>query len=114
VGPSLKKNAIYDILHGGPLWLDRESELQYIHTYQFAALILQLLNLGITNKIFNLSATGVVKISEAMKWAERNIPVQSNSPRIRCELNLSKVSAYVNLPDTRSTVRKFMESAANV
>jgi len=114
VGPSLKKNAIYDILHGGPLWLDPESELQYIHTHQFAALILQLLDLGIKNEIFNLSATGVVKLSEAMKWAERNIPVQSNSPRVRCELNLSKVSAYVDLPDTRSTVRKFVESPSNV
>jgi len=55
-----------------------------------------------------------VKLSEAMKWAERNIPVQSNSPRVRCELNLSKVSAYVDLPDTRSTVRKFVESPSNV
>src|SRR5262249_37848750 len=32
VGPGLRKNAIYDILHGGTLYLDPASELQFLHT----------------------------------------------------------------------------------
>ena len=38
----MRKNAIYDILHGGPLWLDPQSELQYIHTGLMAAILLHI------------------------------------------------------------------------
>jgi nucleoside-diphosphate-sugar epimerase len=110
VGPLMKKNAIYDILHGEALWLHAESELQYIHTDNSAAIVFQLIDLGIRNEIFNLSAMGVVKLFEVMQWTGRHISARIDSPRIRCELDLSKVSAFVNLPDTRSTVRQYIDS----
>jgi len=46
VGPGLKKNAIYDILHGGPLYLDPASELQYLHTARAAEIAFRLLDGG--------------------------------------------------------------------
>lgn len=112
VGPLMKKNAIYDILHGGPLWLDKESELQYIHTDQAASAVFHLLKSGIVNQVFNLSAKGVVRLSDVVQWAGGAVVVKENSPRIRCELNLDRISACMDLPNSSAVVRRFVESFA--
>jgi nucleoside-diphosphate-sugar epimerase len=108
VGPLMKKNPIYDILHGGPLWLAPESELQYIHTDQAAKIIMDLADRGITKEILNVCGAGVVRLSNVMQWAKREVPIHSGSPRFRCELDLAKASALVDLPTSESVVREFV------
>jgi nucleoside-diphosphate-sugar epimerase len=114
VGPFMKKNAIYDILHGGPLWLHADSELQYIHTEQAAAMVLQLVDRDIVNEVFNLSATGTVKLSEVIHWTKSSVSANPDSPRFRCELNLAKISGHLTLPETSSVVREFVASCPNL
>lgn len=112
VGPGLKKNAIFDILGGGRMWLDPESELQFLGTDDCARIVLDLLGDGPHNEIFNLCGRGVVKLSEAMKWAhQQTIAVQPASPRVRYDVNIARISRLAAIPESSVTVRQFLEHA---
>jgi nucleoside-diphosphate-sugar epimerase len=111
VGPGLRKNAIYDILHGGPLWLDAGSELQYLNADAAASIALDLVAAGVSREVVNWSATGVVALRDVIALAGRDVPVQPGSPRIRCEINLEKLASWVPVPDTRATVTGFVRDA---
>lgn len=108
VGPGLRKNAIYDILAGGPLWVSAESELQFMHTDQAASIVLSIADSGIRNDVFNVCGRGVVRLREVMDWAGREVTVQPASPLVRYEVNIEKISALVEVPCTRSVVREFV------
>ncbi|MFQ5502423.1 MAG: NAD-dependent epimerase/dehydratase family protein, partial [Phycisphaerae bacterium] len=59
VGEGLKKNPIHDILHGGPLWLDPDSALQYIRTDTAAEAVWHLVEKGLSNEIVNICGNGL-------------------------------------------------------
>jgi len=110
IGPGLKKNAIYDILHGGPLFLDPASELQYLHADHAAAIIFRVLNSGVSREIFNLSGKGTVPLSEVADLVPGPIPLAPGSPCVRYEISLEKISALVDLPETRAHVLEFVRN----
>ncbi len=108
IGPGLKKNAIFDIIHGGPLFLDPASELQFLHTDRAAAIIFQVLDRGVRNDVLNLSGSGVARLSEVAALYPGDIPVNPGSPRVRYEMSLAKISQYVQPPETRAAVMAFV------
>ncbi|MCL2011661.1 MAG: NAD(P)-dependent oxidoreductase [Cystobacterineae bacterium] len=108
VGPGLKKNAIFDILNGGPLWLNPESELQFLHTDDSAQLIWSLYEQGVANTLLNVCGQGVLKLCEALDLWGRECWVQPDSRLVRYEVSTDKVSRYIQLPDSRSTVLNFI------
>jgi len=108
VGPGLKKNAIFDMLSGGPLWLNPESELQFLHTDDSARLIWSLYEQKVANTVFNVCGQGVVKLQEALEVAGRACTVQPDSRLVRYEVSTDKVSQHLRLPDSRSTVLRFI------
>ena len=108
VGPGLKKNAIFDILGGGSLWLDPESELQFLHTDDSARLIWSLHEQGLTNAVLNVCGQGVVKLREAIDLLGRNCSVNPGSRLVRYEVSVNKVNKYITLPDSRATVLHFI------
>lgn len=110
IGPGLKKNAIYDVLHGGPLFLDPASELQYLHTDRAAEIVFQVLEAGATQEVFNLCGKGTVRIAEVAQLAPGPLSVRSGSPCARYEISLEKISALVELPETRPSVLEFVRS----
>jgi len=111
VGPGLKKNAIFDMLSGGPLWLNPESELQFLHTDDSARLIWSLYEKGVTNTTLNVCGQGLVKLREAMEVLGRECKVQPDSRLVRYEVSTEKASRYIQLPDSRSTVLNFISEA---
>lgn len=110
VGPGLTKNAIYDILNSGPLWLDPESELQFMHTDRAAEIVLSLIDRGANNEIFNICGRGVIKLREIMETVGIEVPVQPGSPYVRYEVNIAKISKLFDIPNTRDTVLKFVHA----
>ena len=108
VGPGLKKNAIFDILNGGPLWLDPGSELQYMRTDEGAKIVLELLDREIRNDVFNVCGQGVVSLEEVIRWASREVEVRPGSPKVRYEVNTRKIANVVQIPETRTTVFEFV------
>lgn len=111
VGPGLKKNPIYDVLNGGPLWITPESELQYMHSDRAASITLSLLKKGVYNSILNVCGRGVINLKQVMQWAGREVAVRPGSSRVRCELSLSRLSAHADLPETCRTVKEFVIAA---
>jgi len=113
VGPGLKKNAIFDILNGGPLWLDPESRLQFLHTDAAARILLALLDRGIRNEVFNVCGRGTISLHEVLEAARKSIAIRPQSPRIHYEVDVSKLGRLVDIPETRTTVLSFVRNGAS-
>jgi len=112
LGPGLKKNAIFDILNGGPLWLDPDSSLQFMNTDKAAELMLDIADRGITRRTLNLCGDGVVQLRDVVDFVARDIPVKPGSPTVRYEVSVAEVAKIVDLPKTRDAVFDFVRSYA--
>jgi nucleoside-diphosphate-sugar epimerase len=110
VGPGMRKNAIFDILHGGPLWLDAESELQFLHTDDHARLVYALVEQGVAGDIINLCGQGVIRLSEVVAAVGMEIATQPGSPRLRYDVSIEKALLRLTIPLTRKSVLDFVES----
>ena len=111
VGSGLKKNALFDLLTGGPLFVHPDSEFQYMDTRDLAKAVFTLCEGAAgTETLFNLSARGTVSVRQAAAWANRTLPEESLSrPKVRAELNVDKASRIITLPETGETVRRFIQ-----
>jgi nucleoside-diphosphate-sugar epimerase len=108
VGPNLRKNAVYDVLHGGPVWLDPASELQFMHTDEVASVALELAE-TVSGEVVNLCGKGVVSVRQMMEWAGGEVPVSPNSPKVRYEINTERVNGYREITRSAETVKRFIE-----
>ncbi|MBL8234426.1 MAG: NAD-dependent epimerase/dehydratase family protein [Bryobacterales bacterium] len=106
VGPGLKKNAIFDILKGGPLWLDPGSELQFLRTDDAARIVMQIAG-NVSREIFNLCGNGVVRLSDVISFTGREVAVQPGSPLVRYDVSITKISQHAAIPDSRESVLQF-------
>ncbi len=111
VGPQLFKNVIYDVLHGNPLWVNLESEFQFLHVRDAATALFELLEKGVSNETINLSATGVVRVDEVCTWAGQPPEVRPGSPLVKCEIALDKLAQWTKVPLTRPTIQEFIAQA---
>jgi nucleoside-diphosphate-sugar epimerase len=110
VGPGLKKNAVYDVLHGGPVWLDPASELQFMHTDEVAATAMSLCE-GQTGNTINLCGTGVVSVGQMMDWAGGPVQVNPGSPTVRYEINTDLLNSLIRVSSSAETVKQFILSS---
>jgi nucleoside-diphosphate-sugar epimerase len=110
VGPGMKKNPIYDILHGGPLWLDPASQLQFLDTDTAANLVFQLIDLGLDRQIVNVCGRGLIALREVIDTLSRPVPVNPGSPCVRYDVAIEKLSRWVSVPPTRETVLNFVRA----
>jgi nucleoside-diphosphate-sugar epimerase len=111
IGEGLKKNPIYDIMQGGPLWLDPKSELQYLNTDTAAALVMSLIELKITNEVLNLCGDGLVLLEDVIHEWGNKVEINPNSPKVLYNVNVNKVKKYVEIPSSREAVLDFLRTA---
>jgi nucleoside-diphosphate-sugar epimerase len=110
VGPGLKKNAVFDIMNGGKLWVHRDSRFQFIHTEDSAKAVLFLAEAGIANEIVNVTATGTISVAEIMALAGRTVPSPEDAKPQVYEISTDKASRWLDLPTTRQCIAKFLTS----
>jgi nucleoside-diphosphate-sugar epimerase len=108
VGPGLRKNAIFDILNGGPVWLDPESRLQFMSTDVVAATVLELVDRQIHGNIFNLCGDGTVRIADAITWSGQEIAVSPGAPVVVYDVALDSIRSAVPVPGSENAIRAFM------
>jgi nucleoside-diphosphate-sugar epimerase len=115
VGPGLKKNAIFDMLTGGPVWLSAQSELQFLSTDRAAQLVWGLIEGGVRQEIINLGAQGTVNLGTLHSRIGSSSAFMPNSPRIRFELSLEKLARLSTsvLPSSEEEVASFLGSQKN-
>jgi len=109
VGPGLKKNAIYDMLTGAPIWLSPQSELQFISTDRAAEMVWGLVDRGIRNEIVNLGAIGTVNLGALHRQIASPSSFQPDAPTVRYELSLEKLTGLSGtvLPRSQDEVDAF-------
>lgn len=110
VGPGLRKNAVRDVLSGGPLFVNPSSAFQFMHTRDLARAAFALYERPEPPPdLVNVSARGTVTVAEIAAWAGRELPPDAAPlPVVRAELNLALASSLLDLPDTAATVRAFV------
>ena len=108
VGPGLRKNAIYDILKGGKLWVKPESCLQYMHTDDAAKIVFKLIDMNIRNQIINLAGYGVIRVSDITGMLGRKITVDDDSKQVLYNISTDKLSKYIRVPSTKKVVELFI------
>lgn len=113
VGIGLKKNPIFDILQGEKMWLDPQSELQYINTDVAASIVMEIIQKDYTKEIFNLCGDGLIKLQEVIDVAASKVKVNPDSPKVHYEVSIAKLKQIVNIPETRNSVLEFVRKTLN-
>ena len=108
IGNGLKKNPIYDILHGGPLWVNTQSQLQFMNTIDVAKIIFSLIDKNISNNIFNSCGDGLVMIHDLLNRFG-NVTISDNSSTVKYNVNIEKIKQIENLPNSEVSVNQFIE-----
>lgn len=108
VGQGMKKNAVFDVLYGDKVWVHPDSRFQFINTDDSARLVMSLIDQGISNQIFNLTATGTISVKEIMALAKRNVPHDTDAKPICYEISTEKASEYLTLPSSFDSVRNYL------
>lgn len=111
VGPGLRKNAVYDLLTGSPLFVHPDSEFQYMDTRDLARALFDLCAPPpLPDSPLNLSSRGVVSVRQIAEWAGVELPADTEDlPRTRAELNVDRAAHLLELPETAATVRQFID-----
>ena len=112
VGPGLKKNAIFDMLNGDPVWLSPASELQFISTDAAARLVWGLVQSGVRREVVNLGAEGLVNLGAFHRAIGSASVFKPDAPAVRYELSLERLRVLSGAPLPRSEVcvREFADA----
>ncbi|MCX7723331.1 MAG: NAD(P)-dependent oxidoreductase [Verrucomicrobiae bacterium] len=113
VGPGLKKNPVYDILHGQPLRVHPDSRYQYMHTDDVARICWELVRRGFQNKIFNICGTGTVTMRRIAELAGRPLNLSLVTPDMQpriVDVSNALIRQLFDVPETETTLRRFFES----
>lgn len=108
VGPGMKKNAVFDVLHGDKAWVHPDTRFQYIHTDDSARACLELLDAGAVNEVFNVTAQGTISVRDIMRLSGRTVPTPDDARPAIFEISTAKAAARVALPTTQDCVRGFL------
>ena len=107
VGPGLRKNAIYDLTHGGKLYVHPKSAYQYLHSDQVAQMVMHLARRMSTGDVINLCGDGILELSLVQQWLEQPT-LASKLRRERYEINISKLKTIMSVPTSEGAVRRYI------
>jgi len=109
VGPGLKKNPVYDILHGTPLQIHPESKYQFLSTDDAARLCLNLWQGGVDCEIYNVCAKGLITPAEIARLAScpLQIGLLGHKPRI-VHADYEKLEGICVVPETHDVMQNFL------
>ena len=98
VGPGMKKNAIFDLLHDQTVWLTPSSELQFVGTDTAARLVWDLYEHGVVDETVNLGARGIVRIDELRTRIGSKSAYSPEARETRFEIAIDKLAGLSRLP----------------
>ena len=111
IGPGLRKNPVYDVLHSEPLRIHPDSQYQFMTTDAAAAAVWELITAKVHDEVFNICGRGVISPREIAEIAGLPLRVtteaDSAEPRI-VDVSIEKISAVCAMPSTRESVAAFL------
>jgi nucleoside-diphosphate-sugar epimerase len=112
VGPGLRKNPVYDVLHRLPLRIHPDSQYQFLSTDDVARMVWLLVDGGVRREVVNVCGDGVISPREIAVLAgvelELAAGAREGSPRIVTASN-RRLKTWVEVPQTRATVGAFVQ-----
>lgn len=113
VGPGLRKNPVYDLLHRQPLRIHPHSKYQFMLTDDVARIAWTMVRKGVENEIFNVCGDGLISPVEIAKLVgnepDLSLMERTAEPRI-VHVSTQKVSQILPMPDTNESVASFIKS----
>lgn len=111
VGPGLRKNPVYDLLHGAPLRIHPDSQYQFMHTDVVARAVWDLVARGIEQRTLNVCGDGLVSPREIAAWAGVSPDVSllppDAAPRV-VHASVEQWRAFGPVPGSAETIRAFV------
>jgi nucleoside-diphosphate-sugar epimerase len=114
VGPGLRKNPVFDILHGLPLRVHPDSRFQFMPTDDVARLGWDLAEKNLTGEIFNICGAETIAMKEIAQLAGREMNLSELPPNAQpriVEASNEKIRKLLSLPKTADAVRDFIRAA---
>jgi len=113
LGPGLKKNPVYDLLHDIPLRVNLDSRYQYTSTDFLARAVYDLAHRGLWGEVVNLCGTGTISLREISRALSKEPESQEKETPVEIyEVNNGKLSGLMEVPSTSRTVEEFLSSVA--
>ena len=117
VGPSLRKNPVFDILNDQPLRIHPDSEYQFMHTSEVARILWNLIQSSAQKEIFNLCGDGLVSPRKIAALAAKPLNLTllpaDVSPRI-VNVSIDKIKRFSRMPSTIETMTNFLRQSATI
>jgi nucleoside-diphosphate-sugar epimerase len=114
VGPGLRKNPVYDVLHGQPLRIHPDSRYQFLASSDAARISWELLERGLRREVVNVCGDGLISPREVAGLAGRPLDLSqladSATPRV-VDVSLAKLRSLTPVPQTGETLRRYLASA---
>jgi len=114
VGPGLRKNPVFDILHGEPLRNHPDSLYQFMHADDAAKIAWNLAQSGAVGEAFNVCGDGLISPREIALLAKRALNLTllaaEVGPRI-VNISVEKTKSRASLPATRQTIGAYVSRA---
>ncbi len=110
VGPNLIKNPIFDIINNKSLWLSLDSRFQFMHTDSAAKIVFSIIDRTIVNEIYNLAGSGVVKLSEISKLANKEMLTENSLETVVYNISIDKLSKIISVPKSYPIVKEFIKN----
>ena len=113
VGPELRKNPVFDVLHDRPLRIHPDSRYQYMLTDDAARISLRLVSDGVRREAINVCGSGVISPKQIADLAGRTMDLRelpsTAVPRV-VEASVEKLAGRGFSVDTTETIRSFVNA----
>ena len=110
LGTKIRKGPIFDILHGNPLYISRNSRLQMITTEEIVRVILLFLNKDVSCDTFNVGGTGTVSFHNLQTILERPVTFSADAKRQTYEMAVGKLKKIYPLKTSEEYLQQFIDS----
>ncbi|MDX6767761.1 MAG: NAD(P)-dependent oxidoreductase [Candidatus Methylacidiphilales bacterium] len=111
VGPGLRKNPVYDILHGLPLRIHPDSRYQFLSTEDAARLSWTLFEKGAAGEVVNICGQGTVTPRRVAEMAGRTMDLSALPPDAKpriVDVSVDKLLGILPVPRSVDTVAEFI------
>lgn len=108
LGSELRKGPLYDILHGKPLYITKESKLQMITTQEIAKCIQFLIQKKDKNKTYNIGGKGVVYFTNIRKYIDTPLSFSRNAEKQQYEMDVSTLESIYPLKTSVVYLQEFL------
>src|SRR5260221_13263402 len=110
LGMNMKKGPIYDILQGKPLFVNKQSQIQMITTYEIANILIFFIKHKITNATYNIGGKSVVSFKDIEKLFSLPITFEKDSETQMYNMNVSKLNSIYQLKTSKEYLQHFIGS----